>query len=111
MLPGDAPVRALVPYEIMSFWRQVDICCRCRPREAIECMKRALIGADPNETNLHLRLAKLYHDLNEFTEAASYHQHIVEVGRAASAYLFLFCRMSPSILILPSPLPGVVCIV
>ena len=74
-------------------------------------MKRALIGADPNETNLHLRLAKLYHDLNEFTEAASYHQHIVEVGRAASAYLFLFCRMSPSILILPSPLPGVVCIV
>lgn len=48
-------------------------------------MKRALIGADPNETNIHLRLAKLYHELNEFAEAASYHQHVVDVGRAASA--------------------------
>ena len=55
-----------------------------RLREAIECLKRALIGADPLETTIHLRLAKLYHDLADFKEAASYHQHIAELCINAS---------------------------
>ena len=57
-----------------------------RPREAIECLKRALIGADPMETTIHLRLAKLYHDLGEFAEAANYHRHVVELCMSASEY-------------------------
>ena len=54
-------------------------------REAIECLKRALIGADPSETLIHSRLARLFHELGDYAEAASYHQHNVDVGRAAGA--------------------------
>ena len=56
------------------------------PREAMECFKRALIGADPYETTIHLKLAKLHNDLDEFAEAASYHRRVVDVCRAASTY-------------------------
>lgn len=53
-----------------------------RLREAIECLKRALIGADPHETSINLKLAKLHNDLEEFSEAAAYHRRVVEVCRA-----------------------------
>jgi anaphase-promoting complex subunit 8 len=53
-----------------------------RPREAIECLKRALIGADPHETKINIQLAKLHHDLNEFLEAGAYHRRVVEVSIA-----------------------------
>ena len=68
-----------------------------RLREAIECLKRALIGADPQETAIHQKLAKLYNDLEEYAEAAAYHRRIVEVCRAA--------RRSPSLpfTLLPYP--------
>ena len=65
-------------------------------REAIECLKRALIGADPSETLIHSRLAKLFHELGDYAEAASYHQHNVEVGRAAGASRFL-ASLSPPV--------------
>jgi anaphase-promoting complex subunit 8 len=52
------------------------------PRDAIECLKRALIGADPHETKINLQLAKLYHDLEEYAEASAYHRRIVEISIA-----------------------------
>ena len=45
-----------------------------RLREAIECLKRALIGAVPHETTINLKLAKLHDDLEEWAEAAAYHR-------------------------------------
>ncbi|THH30787.1 hypothetical protein EUX98_g3408 [Antrodiella citrinella] len=50
-----------------------------RLREAIECMKRALLGADPRETTIHIRLARLHADLEEFMESAAYHQRVIDV--------------------------------
>lgn len=58
----------------------------CRLREAIECLRRALIGADPQETTIHLKLAKLHYDLDEYSEAAAYHRRIVEVCRSARKF-------------------------
>ena len=57
-----------------------------RLREAIECLKRALIGADPHETVIRTRLAGLYNDLGEYAEGASYHKYIVDMLVADSAY-------------------------
>lgn len=54
-----------------------------RFREAIECLKRALIGAPPNETTINLKLAKLHHDLGEPNEAAAYHRRVVEICRTS----------------------------
>ena len=47
--------------------------------EAIECLKRALIGADTHEIVINLKIAKLHDDLQEFAEAAAYHRRVVEV--------------------------------
>jgi len=61
-------------------------------REAIECLKRALIGADPRETVINLKIAKLHDDLQEFAEAAAYHRRVVEVCIAdREPDLFLKC--------------------
>ncbi len=59
-------------------------------------MKRALLGADPHETTIHLRLAKLYNDLEDYREAAGYHQRIIDTliadraWRPSSNILFIF---------------------
>jgi anaphase-promoting complex subunit 8 len=53
-----------------------------RLREAVECLKRALIPADPHEITINLKLAKLYHTLEEPAEAVAYHQRVVEVCQA-----------------------------
>jgi len=73
---------ALRPYDI-RIWQAQGMCYEemGRLREAVECMKRALLGADPNETIIHLRLAKLYNDLEEYGEAATYHQRVIRVCR------------------------------
>lgn len=63
------------------YWRRL--------REAIECLKRALIGADPHETTINLKLAKLHNDLEEWTEATAYHRRVVEVCRANGKCFFL----------------------
>ncbi|PSR81158.1 hypothetical protein PHLCEN_2v6493 [Hermanssonia centrifuga] len=83
----------LRPYDV-RIWQAQGMCYEemGRRREAIECMKRALISADPNETNIHLRLARLYHELCEFAEAANYHQHIVEVCRASKKPVTEYAR-------------------
>lgn len=51
-------------------------------REAVECLKRALISADPHEITINLKLAKLHHTLNEHGEAVAYHRRVVEVCQA-----------------------------
>ncbi|TBU33911.1 TPR-like protein [Dichomitus squalens] len=75
---------ALRPYDV-RIWQAQGMCYEemGRLREAIECLRRALIGADPEETVIHLKLAKLHNDLEEYAEAAAYHRRIVEVCRAA----------------------------
>ncbi|KAI0058089.1 TPR-like protein [Artomyces pyxidatus] len=50
-----------------------------RLREALECFKRALLGADVNEVTINLKLAKLHDDLEEFPEAASYHRRVIDI--------------------------------
>ncbi|KIM75485.1 hypothetical protein PILCRDRAFT_98910 [Piloderma croceum F 1598] len=74
---------ALRPYDV-RLWQAQGMCYEeiGRLREAIECLKRALIGADPLETSINLKLAKLHNDLEEWTEAAAYHRRVVEVCRA-----------------------------
>ncbi|KZP34616.1 TPR-like protein [Athelia psychrophila] len=74
---------ALRPYDV-RLWQAQGMCYEeiGRLREAIECLKRALIGADPHETSINLKLAKLHNDLEEFSEAAAYHRRVVEVCRA-----------------------------
>ncbi|KAH9929513.1 TPR-like protein [Epithele typhae] len=75
---------ALRPYDV-RIWQAQGMCYEemGRLREAVECLRRALIGADPQETLIHSKLAKLHNDLEEFAEAAAYHRRIVEVCRAA----------------------------
>ncbi|KAI0663596.1 TPR-like protein [Cubamyces menziesii] len=75
---------ALRPYDV-RIWQAEGMCYEemGRLKEATECLRRALIGADPQETTIHLKLAKLHHDLEEFAEAAAYHRRIVEVCRSA----------------------------
>ncbi|KAI0819986.1 TPR-like protein [Trametes gibbosa] len=75
---------ALRPYDV-RIWQAQGMCYEemGRLREAAECLRRALIGADPQETTIHLKLAKLHNDLSETAEAAAYHRRIVEVCRSA----------------------------
>lgn len=49
-------------------------------------MKRALLGADSNETIILLRLAKLCNDLEDYREAAMYHQRVIDVSVAGRTY-------------------------
>lgn len=53
-----------------------------RLREAIECLKRALLGADANEIAIALKLARLHNDLDEAADAVAYHQRIINISRA-----------------------------
>ena len=55
-----------------------------RYREAIECLKRALIPADPREITINFKLAKLHQLLDEPTEAVAYHRRVVEVCQTDS---------------------------
>jgi anaphase-promoting complex subunit 8 len=52
-----------------------------RLREAIECLKRALLGADANEIVIALKLARLHSDLDETADAVAYHRRIINVSR------------------------------
>jgi hypothetical protein len=53
-----------------------------RPREAVECYKRALIPADPHEITINLKLAKIHRTLDEHAEAVAYHRRVIEVCQA-----------------------------
>jgi anaphase-promoting complex subunit 8 len=50
--------------------------------EAIECLKRALLGSDANEIAIALKLAGLHHDLDESSDAVAYHRRVIDISRA-----------------------------
>lgn len=62
-----------------------------RLKEAVECLKRALLGADPREITIHSKLARLHEELDESTEAAAYHRRIVEICRIEGSFLSPKC--------------------
>lgn len=51
-----------------------------RPREAIECLRRALLGADPADTQITFRLAKLHDEVQDYAPAVAYHQRIIDIS-------------------------------
>jgi len=63
---------------------------RRRMRDAVECLKRALLGADARETTINLKLAKLYEELEEPAEAVAYHRRVVEICRGEGDWIFSF---------------------
>ncbi|KIJ61319.1 hypothetical protein HYDPIDRAFT_96711 [Hydnomerulius pinastri MD-312] len=73
---------ALRPYDV-RLWQAQALCYEeiGRTRDAVECLKRALLGADPRETTINLKLAKLHEELEEHGEAVAYHRRVVEVCR------------------------------
>ncbi|TCD69804.1 Anaphase-promoting complex subunit 23 [Steccherinum ochraceum] len=81
---------ALRPYDV-RIWQAQGMCYEemGRLREAIECMKRALLGADPREITIHIRLARLHADLEEFMESAAYHQRVIDVCTEDSELAYL----------------------
>ncbi|KAN0091102.1 hypothetical protein V8E55_004668 [Tylopilus felleus] len=74
---------ALRPYDV-RLWQAQASCYEeiGRMRDAVECLERALLGADARETTINLKLAKLYEELEEPTEAVAYHRRVVEICRA-----------------------------
>jgi anaphase-promoting complex subunit 8 len=62
-----------------------------RLREAIECLKRALLGADANEIAIALKLARLHSDLDETVDAVAYHRRVIDISRATR---MLHCHRS-----------------
>ena len=63
-----------------------------RLREAIECLKRALLGADANEIAISLKLARLHSDLDETADAVAYHRRVIDISRAMRV---LSCNKRP----------------
>ncbi|KAI9569620.1 hypothetical protein HD554DRAFT_2089548 [Boletus coccyginus] len=74
---------ALRPYDV-RLWQAQASCYEeiGRMRDAVECLKRALLGADARETTINLKLAKLYEELEEPSEAVAYHRRVVEICRS-----------------------------
>ncbi|KAJ7770178.1 hypothetical protein DFH07DRAFT_902372 [Mycena maculata] len=74
---------ALRPYDV-RLWQAQGMCYEemGKPRDAIECYKRALITADPHEITINLRLANLYGLLQDHGESVAYHRRVVEVCQA-----------------------------
>ncbi|KAF8070499.1 hypothetical protein FPV67DRAFT_1413466 [Lyophyllum atratum] len=74
---------ALRPYDV-RLWQAQGMCYEeiGRLREAVECLKHALIPADPHEITINLKLAKLHRALEEPAEAVAYHRRVVEVCQA-----------------------------
>ncbi|KAG5639394.1 hypothetical protein H0H81_002926 [Sphagnurus paluster] len=74
---------ALRPYDV-RLWQAQGMCYEeiGRLREAVECLKHALIPADPHEITINLKLARLHQALEEHAEAVAYHRRVVEVCQA-----------------------------
>ncbi|KAI0342117.1 TPR-like protein [Trametopsis cervina] len=74
---------SLRPYDV-RIWQALGMCYQemSRYREAIECLKRALIGADPFETAIRSRMADIHMTICEYREAAACHSHIIETFMA-----------------------------
>ena len=64
-----------------------------RPREAIECLKRALIATGPHDTSIHIKLAQFHNDLEEYPEAAKYHASVISICSSDSQFSPACCRV------------------
>ncbi|KAF8590891.1 cell division control protein 23 [Ramaria rubella] len=84
---------ALRPYDV-RMWQAMGMCYQdlSRPREAISCFKRALLGSDARETSLNLKIAGLHDLLEERAEAAAYHRRCVELGTAEGRPISEFAK-------------------
>ncbi|KAH8118975.1 TPR-like protein [Phellopilus nigrolimitatus] len=80
---------ALRPYDVRIWQAQG---CATKKWGAIECLKRALLGADANDTTLCARLAKLYDEIEDYRSAASYHQNIVDTSQHENKPTFQFAK-------------------
>ncbi|KAJ8521998.1 hypothetical protein ONZ45_g1346 [Pleurotus djamor] len=71
---------ALRPYDV-RLWQAQGMCYEeiGRYSEAIDCLRRALIGADPREINIYLKLAGLHQRLGQLEESIAYHRKVVEL--------------------------------
>ncbi|KAI0093061.1 cell division control protein 23 [Irpex rosettiformis] len=74
---------SLRPYDV-RIWQAQGMCYQemNRYREAIECLKRALIGASQFETAIRLRMAGIYRLLGEPEESLACHTYIVNTYSA-----------------------------
>ena len=63
-----------------------------RPREAIECYKRALLGTDISSTSISSRLAKLYDEIEDTQLALSYHQTIIDISLVDNKPIHTFAK-------------------
>jgi anaphase-promoting complex subunit 8 len=83
MLPFDALAYIICsPYDV-RLWQAQGASYQemGRLREAIECLKRALLGADANEIAIALKLARLHNDLEETADAVAYHRRVINISR------------------------------
>jgi len=64
-----------------------------RHRQAINCLKRALISADHAQSIICLSLATIHRNLGEEEQAIGYHQKVIDYCRADSEYNF-FLRLT-----------------
>ncbi|KAF8844349.1 TPR-like protein [Paxillus ammoniavirescens] len=71
---------ALRPYDV-RLWQAQASCYEeiGRTRDAVECLKRALLGADRHEVTINSKLAKLHEELEEPAEAVAYHRRVVDI--------------------------------
>ncbi|KAF9227395.1 TPR-like protein [Gyrodon lividus] len=71
---------ALRPYDV-RLWQAQASCYEeiGRTGDAVECLKRALLGADHHEITINLKLAKLHEEMEESVEAVAYHRRVVEI--------------------------------
>ncbi|THU95653.1 TPR-like protein [Dendrothele bispora CBS 962.96] len=86
---------ALRPYDV-RLWQGLGMCYEEMRylREAIECYKRALIPAGPDEIILNQALARIYRNLGEHAEAVGYHRRIVEVCQADERHIAEYAKSS-----------------
>ncbi|EJD02696.1 TPR-like protein [Fomitiporia mediterranea MF3/22] len=84
---------ALRPYDV-RIWQAQGMCYEemGRPREAIECLKRALLGAEDNDVQLCSRLAKLYDEIEDYASAAEYHQRIIDTSERENRPIFTYAK-------------------
>jgi anaphase-promoting complex subunit 8 len=45
----------------------------------VECLKRALLGADRHEITINSKLAKLHEELEEAADAVAYHRRVIDI--------------------------------
>ncbi|KAG8967730.1 Anaphase-promoting complex subunit 23 [Tulasnella sp. 419] len=79
---------ALRPYD-SRMWLALAGCYRSlnKFKEAIECMKRAQMSADPSEISHFIAIATLYDKVGDMASAATHHRRCIEICRKQGRHL------------------------